>query len=230
MGIKDDLQSLSPGAIVEMFVIDTTELGGGIFRYVDGNDQAASILWQGNTYVPMDISAEGFEITSKGALPTPTLTVSNITRVLSAAIIQFDDLVGAKFYRYRTLAKYLDGRPAADPDAHFPFDSYVVDHKTEHNKIQIKWALSAAMDQEGRMLPGRQVLRDTCTHRYRVWNGSTHVYTNATCPYVSGSYYDANGVASSAANDVCGKRYSDCKLRYGSAPLPTRAFPGVRLF
>ena len=232
MTIKTDIQALELDALVEMFVLDTTNLGGVVYRFVNGNILGSSVLWQGNTYTPIDIEAEGFEVTSKGTLPTPTIRISNVTQLMSSVVIANGDLVGATFYRYRTLKKYLDGQPSADPSAQFPPDKYVVDHKSQHNKLMIEWRLAAAMDQQGKLLPGRQILRDVCTHRYRVWDATAGAfdYTKATCPYTGSLYFDEQGVATTNALDACGKRLSDCKLRFGNAPLPTRAFPGVRLF
>ncbi|MHC1728582.1 MAG: phage minor tail protein L [Syntrophobacteraceae bacterium] len=44
----------------------------------------------------------------------------------------------------------------------------------------------------------------------------------------SPSFFDASGVPCVAGNDVCGKKLSDCRLRFrGRMPLPTTAFPGL---
>ena len=86
------------------------------------------------------------------------------------------------------------------------------------------------MDYEGTYLPKGQVLRDTCTHIYRVYTDGEFVYTNATCPYTGANYFKRDGSSTeTASEDVCGKKYSDCKLRYPlkSDVLPTRAFPNV---
>ena len=86
------------------------------------------------------------------------------------------------------------------------------------------------MDQEGRKLPGRQVLKDACTHIYRFPDGMGDFdYTNATCPYVGTDYFEATGASTNdPALDKCGKKLSDCRLRFGQhGVLPTRAFPGV---
>ena len=65
-------------------------------------------MWQGNKYAAYPISAEGFEYSGKGALPRPTLTVANITSLISGVIESYDGLIGAKVIRKKTFAKYLD--------------------------------------------------------------------------------------------------------------------------
>lgn len=113
-------------------------------------------------------------------------------------------------------------------DYAFPTEVYTVERKSAHNRTFVEWQLNAALDQEGKMLPGRQVLRDTCMQRYRTWNGTSFDYSKATCPYTGTGYFKADGTATTAALDSCGKKLSDCRLRFGqNGQLPTRKFPGV---
>jgi lambda family phage minor tail protein L len=77
-------------------------------------------------------------------------------------------------------------------------------------------------------LPRRQVLRDTCLHTYRVWNGTAFDYSRATCPYTGSATFAADDTVSDNAHDRCSRLVSGCKERFGeTAVLPTRAFPGV---
>jgi lambda family phage minor tail protein L len=99
-----------------------------------------------------------------------------------------------------------------------------------HNKRIIEWQLSSAIDQQGVTLPGRQVLRDTCTHTYRSFNTVTQTfdYSNATCPYTGALSFGLDDAPSGASGDICSKQLSGCKKRFGNnGNLPTRAFPGV---
>jgi len=111
--IITDAHSFTPGDIIELFELDlstgTADSSYQIFRWHSGTDEHVhEILWQGNRYLPFPIDAEGFELSGKGAIPRPTLTVANITSLLSSAISQYDDLIGAKLTRKRTFGKYLD--------------------------------------------------------------------------------------------------------------------------
>jgi len=116
MSINSDIQKLEPGGIVILYELDATEIGADTQRF-HGYAQAASIWWQGNEYVPWAIQAEGFELTSEGQQPAPVLSVGNIGQdaggnqipgIISALCIAFEDLLGARLIRHRTLAQYLD--------------------------------------------------------------------------------------------------------------------------
>jgi lambda family phage minor tail protein L len=140
----------------------------------------------------------------------------------------YNDLLGGHLYRYRTFKKYLDGESHADSNIYFPEDIYVLDKKTGHNKIFIEWELSAYLDFQGTYIPKRQIIRDTCTHVYRTWSVDEFDYTNATCPYTGSDYFKRDGSVTDADLDECGKKLSDCILRFGeTGDLPTRAFPMV---
>jgi len=184
----------------------------------------------GANYIPVDIAVSGFEWNGQGTLPTPTLQVSNVSKLLLASIISLKDLVGAKFTRVRTFRKHLDD--GADPDSTmiFPKEIYRINRKVQHNKIFIEFQLASSLDQEGVQLPGRQCLKNTCVQRYRAWNPTTSFfdYTKATCPYVGATYFtQSNTVTINPALDRCSKQLTGCKLRFGTAPLPTTATPGI---
>jgi lambda family phage minor tail protein L len=231
MTIDSVVQKLAPGVLVTMYELDLAPLGVTVDPVVRFTPNQATVVWNGNTYTPADVEADGFEWSGSGPLPRPTIKVSNINRVFSAMVRDYQDAVGAKLTRIRTFAQFLDNGSDPDPTAIYPLDIYTVDSKEAQTKIFVQWKLTAAMDQQGRKLPGRQVLRDTCTHRYRVWDTTLgdFDYSKATCPYTGVLFFDANGdVVVSGANDVCGKRFTDCEKRFGvTVALPTRAFPGA---
>ena len=75
-------------------------------------------------------------------------------------------------------------------------------------------------------------MRDYCSFIYRRWNADTGAWDvdmYDPCPYAAAAMFDRKGKAvTDPAEDVCGKRIRDCKLRFGeNGRLPTRAFPGV---
>jgi phage-related protein len=109
MTIKYDIQKLRPGELVDLFELDCSGIGGSILRFHSGvNELGQDIVWQGNTYSRFPIEVEGFQKTGKGSLPRPMIRVANVTNMVSALILELDDLVGAKLTRHRTFAKYLD--------------------------------------------------------------------------------------------------------------------------
>lgn len=109
MTIETDVQKLEPGAIVELFELDLTPFGGDLLRFHAGtNGLLANVTWNGNAYTAFPVAASGFEFTGQGQAPRPKLMVSNVAGSITALVLQYDDLVGAKITRRRTLAKYLD--------------------------------------------------------------------------------------------------------------------------
>jgi len=228
--IKRDIQDFSPGELVELFDIDATNIeGGSTYHFCPGTISGTSVVFNGVTYTPLPAEVEGFEMKGEGQLPHPKIKVANINLTFAAAVASLNDLTGAKVTRRRTFKKYLDGQPEADSSAQFPTDIYYINRKTAHNKYFIEWELSAQMDFENFTIPKRMFLRDTCTHVYRVYVDGAFDYTNATCPYAGANYYTAEGAATTADKDECGRRLYDCNLRYpaDSDELPSRAFPGL---
>jgi len=208
MTIASDLQKLAPGALIELFILDATALGGDVTRLHAGtNELRASVVWQGATYAPFPIEASGFELSGRGALPQPKVRVANVTGLITALCMELNDLVGAKFTRKRTLVKYLDAvnftggvNPTADATQEFPDEIWYV---------------------KGVKLPRRQMIANVCSWLYR----------GPECGYAGGAVADINDVATTVlANDQCGKRLASCKLRFGEfAELPYGGFPGAGL-
>lgn len=231
MSLKQELHKLEPDARVELFTLDATALGAGVYRFTTTKTETA-LVFRGQSYPFAPVEISGFEISAQGSLPTPSVSVGIVGTVFQGLVIQYDDLLGATLTRERTFARFLDNGSTPDSNAVLAPDIYRIEQKTAHVPGEtITWQLSAVLDQQGVQIPRRRFLRSTCLHTYRVWNGSAFVYTSATCPYAGTSYFRADGTATAtAAQDVCGKRLSDCKARFGAAAtLPTRAFPGIAL-
>lgn len=109
MGIQQDIRSLDAMALVELFELDATSAGGSIMRFHNGKSGLGTdVVWQGNTYTAFPIEATGFDFSGKGQLPRPNLRVANVTGLLGALVRTYQDLLGCKLTRKRTLAKYLD--------------------------------------------------------------------------------------------------------------------------
>jgi len=175
-----ELQSLNPTAIIELFVIElSTALHGSntIYRFHDGANMNANgqVVWAGNSYLRFPIECSGFEFGSRGTLPRPTITVSNIFGTITAIMQDVNtttvgnDLNGAKFTRIRTLARFLDavnfsgntnpfGTP--DPTAEFPQEIYFLDRKVSENRNSVTWEAQSALDLVNVKLPRRIATRD----------------------------------------------------------------------
>lgn len=227
--ITSEIQKLEPSAILELFIMDASAFGGDVLRFHAGtNGLRQNVVWQGNTYTAFPIQASGFDFSGNGQLPRPKLQVANITGAISLLVLTYDDLLGAKVTRKRTLAKYLDAanftggvNPTADPLAEFADDIFVIDRKATETRDMVEFELAAAFDVAGVQLPRRQIIQNVCVWRYR----------GTECGYTGTTYFDANDASvASAGLDVCGKRLSSCKARFGAnAPLPFGSFPAAGL-
>ena len=215
--------------MVELFVLDLALFGQGPVRFHAGtNALQQRVVWQGYAYESFPIEVEGFEFNGNGQVPRPRLRVANVTGAITALVLTYQDLVGAKITRKRTLAKYLDSanfsgvvNPTADPLAEFADDIYYVDRKSRETRDDVEFELAASFDLEGVTLPRRQIVQNICPWRYR----------GSECGYTGASYFNSNDqTVSSSSQDVCGKRLASCQARFGqNAELPFGGFPAAGL-
>ena len=176
--VISDLQSANPSAIIELFTLqlDNSLHGSNtIYRFHAGSNvkDLGEIVWAGNSYTRLPITAEGFAFT-RGQLPRPKLIVSNALGTISAILVTVNntttgnDLTGATVTRIRTLAKFIDavnftgntnpfGTP--DPNAEFPREVYKIDRKATENREVVEFELAAPTDLAGIRIPGRQCTR-----------------------------------------------------------------------
>ena len=150
----------------------------------------ASIHFGGKVYEPFPIMAEGFEMSAKGTLPRPVLTISNLSPSLSNTftvanggsalpsgtisaillevnkITRGNDLIGSTLVRIRTLRKFLDDAnfnsniTTDDPTQKFPEDIFMIVRKVVENQEFVQFECAMPNDEFGIKLPRRQVLPD----------------------------------------------------------------------
>jgi lambda family phage minor tail protein L len=230
--VYEELAVLGPNAIIELFELqlDTTLHGASTTYYWHNGVNAAvtgNIVFASNTYVRLPVEATGFDYTSSGSLPRPTLRISNLFSDMTTLLLLVNattpgnDLGGATVRRIRTLKKFLDGEAAADPNARFPTEIWYVDRKSNENRDLVEFELASKFDLAGVMLPQRQIIANVCQWKYR----------GAECGYTGSNYWNVNDqVVGTLAADVCGKRVESCKLRFGAtAELPFGSYPGAGL-
>ena len=229
--ITDDFQSLEVGEVIDLYTLDLGPLGGGQYTFTPSVDvEDGEVSFGGVKYTPVDMIVDGFEVTGRGVLPRPTLKITNVHRVITALVLKFDDLVGARITRIRTLGKYLDEGAEPDPTAHFPIDKWVIAQKSAMTKLYVEFTLSASIDVEGQKLPQRLVPHDYCKRRYRIYDQpkAEFRYENAQCPYTGNNYFKRDGTPTvHAYEDVCPKTLKGCTLRFGHDRLPGWFFPGA---
>ena len=150
----------------------------------------ASIHFDGKVFEPFPIMAEGFEMSGKGTLPRPLLTISNISPSLantfsianggtalpsgtiSAILLEVNkitrgnDLIGSTLVRIRTLRKFLSDEnfdttnSTADNSQKFPDDIFMIVRKVVENQEFVQFECAMPNDEFGIKLPRRQVLPD----------------------------------------------------------------------
>ncbi len=113
-----ETQSINPGSVIELFELTTDAALHGsatTYRFHSGTNEVnnGNIIWDGNTYIAIPMEADGFKY-ANGQLPRPTLTISNVTNVITAILLNVNqvtpgnDLTGAVVKRRTTLARFLD--------------------------------------------------------------------------------------------------------------------------
>ena len=81
----------------------------------------------------------------------------------------------------------------------------------------VKFELSMESDLPNTFLPKRQLIGNCCQWKYR----------SSECSYTGNNYFNKDDVpVSTLAADVCGKKLSSCKKRFGdNGVLPFGSFP-----
>lgn len=226
MPILSEIQLLDPTALIELFVLDMTNLPGGTlsFFHAGTNQLSAPVVWKGISYTALPVEALGFDVTTRGSLPRPRIRMANVGGLLSALVMANNDLIGCKITRRRTFARYLDAvnfssgvNPTADPTQQMLDDVWYVDRKMSENKYQVEWELASAFDLQGVMLPYRQVIQNSCPWAYR----------SPQCGYIGTAYFDGNDAPCVVGLDTCGKRLSSCRVRFVNVDIPFGGFPGA---
>lgn len=160
--INPELQKSEQGsAFVELYSVDATAFGGSLYYFCNQkNISGGNVVFGGITYQAMPIQVTGWDLSSTGTSAKPTLSISNLSKVLLAAVISQGDLVGAKVTRTRTFAKFLADGATPNATAFIGPDKMVIEQKTFHDRSMIQFQLSSVMDRMGMKLPRRQVLKD----------------------------------------------------------------------
>jgi lambda family phage minor tail protein L len=229
LDINTEITSLMPSSLVQLYEIDLSEVSPATINFdYDGNqpmnrgilrvyndynlykitsDSFGRIKWQNNFYYPFPIFAEGFEYSSAGTLPTPKVSISNLSpdysinsfySYIRMQIQSLGDIVGGKFTRIKTFLKYLDGANFSGGynifatntgiyEVELPKDIYYIDRKTIENQSVIEYQLNTILDVENLTLPGRTILAKKCPFQYR-GEGCCYEYNSRLTYLHSGIY------------------------------------------
>ena len=261
--LAEELLKLAPTAIIDLFEVELTLAVNGAdetLRYHAGtNGLTENLKFDGNTYSAVPVEIDGFEFSSKGALPRPTMRVANVNNAISN-LIALRNPLAAKVRRIRTFAKFIDTTNfsagssfAPDQDVENVLvtegsDSFImetfndtadpdakivetwyIDRIASENQQFVEFELAPKLDLTNVALP-RRTVEEFCPWKYRETECG---YSGDSCFTVDDipiSESDKVVVNGVVTNDICGKRVSSCQARFGqNAELPFGGFYGARL-
>lgn len=203
--ITAEVQKLNPDALIELYVLDLTRLGGQVYRFHNQRVNGAGILtFDGVAFEPMPFEAKGWAFNGTEQPAAPTIKVSNLSGVIAGLVEQFGGLVNATLTRIRTFRKHLDDGSDPDGQAKFAEDVFIVNRKMADNKLWVEFELGSSLDVDGVQLPRRRKL-PRCQWIFR---------DGANCPYVG-------------SDVTCGKKITDCAAKFPGQELPFGGFPAV---
>ncbi len=223
MSLNKDIHTLSPSAWIDLFSVDLNAIGiGQVYYFYAGADaNSQPVTYQGNTYTPWPLQITGIDKRGTGSSPRPSIELSNANRFITDLCAQYQDMVGATVRRRRTLANYVTNNIAEYAD-----DYYLIEQRVNESIETVKFDLSSPLDFLDKQLPGMIAIATGCPHRYKSTQGGSGCSWPGTNPAL---WFDRFGASvSSASLDVCGKRLTDCKLRFGANnPLDYGGNPGL---
>lgn len=150
--------------IIELYSIDLTILGSSIY-YFHPYETDESVVFSGQTYLPMSIDADGFELSNKG-LPTPKITVSNIFGSMSELINNYDGLQGGTLTRTKIQSHAPPHSYNSNDIIGIP-DIYVVDRFTNESRLTVTFELRSIFDLSSLKLPRRTIFQTRCPFVYK---------------------------------------------------------------
>ena len=188
-----ELNKINPSSIIELYELELTvglHIPAGnpnnldtVFRFHAGANlnNFGQIIFNGNSYQRVAVKVEGFEDTSTGTIPRPTLTFSNLGGIDKDSTVMTmtdflnvvntvtpgNDLLNAKVTRLLPLASALDNanfvgdNPFGTPSTDRLQDKvYYIDRKAVENRQIVQFELVSVLDMQNKKIPARIVTRD----------------------------------------------------------------------
>lgn len=127
-------------------------------------------------YYPIPVALDGVEFKSEGQFPQPVLTIANILRTDSGnnslqallGTVSYDELLGLKVIRRRTLKKYLFGESGDNnPPIELPRDVYYLDRIENETAQSVEFTTVLPVDFTGVTIPRRNILANRCPWAYQ---------------------------------------------------------------
>lgn len=175
---------LNPTSLLELFILDGRNIGvvndepgsDGTFRFHAGtNGILSNIIYNNELYYSFPVEATNFEVNGQNQLPHPVLRCANVRGFMSTFLMENRNLIGAKIYRRRVFAKFIDAvnfenniNPLGTPDTTTHTDDiFYVFRKITENKFFVEFELATQLEIDNVTLPRRKVIATACTWNYR---------------------------------------------------------------
>ena len=269
--LAEELLRLAPTAIIDLFEIELTkdlndpsnripkEEPVVTLRYHAGKNGLTEDIKFGNqTYPAVPVEVDGFEFSSKGTLPRPTLRVANVNNAITSLILLYNPLA-AKVRRIRTFAKFIDTTnfqsgvnpfftKESDVEAALTTQSGDIlieqsenDTADPNAKIVETWYIDRISSENQQFvefeLAPKLDLTNLALPRRTIeefcpwkYRGEECTYKKDACFTVDDQKITGGTLEERKAADACGKRLSSCQLRFGRGEvLPFGGFYGARL-
>jgi phage-related protein len=253
--VYNELYSLEPSAIIELYELHLTTAVNGVddIRYFHAgtNGLIVNITFNGQTYAATPIEVDGFEKSSKGQLPRPSMKVSNVNNAISS-LISLYNLEMAKVKRVRTLKKFLDAVNFLDESTVATEGGLALETEDTSNPQSINFLSHATADADFGKFPdeifyvdriaaetpqvvefelaSKLELIDVKIPRRLIGNYCPWKYKERECTYAGSAFFDIDDQpVTASADDVCGKRITSCRARFPTGDLPFGGFHNVRI-
>ena len=231
-----------------------------LYYHAGKNGLTEDIKFGGQTYPAVPVEIDGFEFSGRGTLPRPTLKIANVNNAITSLMLTYNPLGAkvqrirtfAKFIDTTNFNQQVPFAPESDvtdaltteggdplimqtfndtaDDNAKIVETWYIDRVSGENQQFVEFELAPKIDLVNVNLP-RRTIEEFCPWQYR----------GTECGYQGDSCFTVNDVAIAAAdkivdssgkvtNDICGKRLSSCKRRFGGdVDLPYGGFYGARL-
>ena len=243
------LRELEPSALIELFHIKfTSALNGAdddLYFHAGTNGIPTNIVFAGQSYTAAPVEAEGFDKTTKGVLPRPTLRVANALNTISSLMHRSSnpiDPLMAEVTRIQTFKKFIDAVNFFDETYVYQDGNTAVTQGdgTPGSEDTLVLAAHGTGDSTSRLpdqvyridriasenqefvefeLSSRLDLTNVLLPRRLVADYCPWKYRGVECGYKGGPVATAEDITTgvTSATDQCGKRLKSCKLRFPNA-------------
>ena len=156
---QQELQTLSSEALIDLYEVDLEPIGMTVIEYFCSSEnpdtkQGASL--GGRFYKPWPVIEQGFESTSQGSLPRPSIELANIGSSISTLLLIYKPR-GALVRRRRIYRKHLDDGRDPRPDAQFEPQEYILD-RWDRNDFTCTLQLVTELEYLNLEIPSRRII------------------------------------------------------------------------